>query len=94
MLRRGLFDVQNAVGLGRQEEAYHQAFHPWDPTSLFASPVHRFLVSSGIQSTSRSPILDAAPVELQTNRFRIDSPLLTRCRSPARGRNFDLWSLS
>lgn len=29
LLRRGLFDVQNSVGLGRDEEAYHQAFKLW-----------------------------------------------------------------
>ena len=29
VLRRGLFDVQNGVGLGRHEEAYHQAFKVW-----------------------------------------------------------------
>jgi GxxExxY protein len=29
LLRGGLFDVQNEVGLGRREEAYHQAFLAW-----------------------------------------------------------------
>lgn len=29
LIRRGLFDVQNEVGLGRKEEVYHQAFHSW-----------------------------------------------------------------
>lgn len=29
LLRRGLFDVQNEVGLGRREEAYHQAYKAW-----------------------------------------------------------------
>lgn len=29
LIRRGLFDVQNEVGLGRKEEVFHQAFHSW-----------------------------------------------------------------
>ena len=29
LIRRGMFDVQNEVGLGRKEEVYHQAFHSW-----------------------------------------------------------------
>jgi hypothetical protein len=29
LLRRGLFDVQNEVGLGKDEEAYHQAYKMW-----------------------------------------------------------------
>ena len=29
LIRRGLFDVQNEVGLGRKEEVYHHAFHSW-----------------------------------------------------------------
>ena len=29
LIRRGLFDVQNEVGLGRDEEVYHQAFCRW-----------------------------------------------------------------
>ena len=29
LARRGLFEVQNEVGLGRREEAYHQAFRIW-----------------------------------------------------------------
>jgi GxxExxY protein len=29
LLRRGLFDVQNEMGLGKDEEAYHQAYRMW-----------------------------------------------------------------
>jgi GxxExxY protein len=29
LLRRGLFDVQNGVGVGKDEEAYHQAYKMW-----------------------------------------------------------------
>jgi GxxExxY protein len=29
LLRRGLFDVQNGVGVGRREEAYHRAYRMW-----------------------------------------------------------------
>ena len=28
-LRKGLFDIHNTVGLGRNEEAYHQAYRVW-----------------------------------------------------------------
>lgn len=55
LIRKGLFEVQNAVGVGRREEAYHQSLRMWledqkvpfvskhpHPLELNGNPAHMF----------------------------------------------------
>jgi len=51
VLRKGLFDVQNEVGLGRDEGVYHRAFCQWLEAAAipFASkPAHHLHVGDEI----------------------------------------------
>jgi len=53
-LRKGLFEVQNEVGLGRQEEGYHQAYRIWlaDNGIPFASkPPHPLMLGGQVAHT-------------------------------------------
>ena len=59
LLRRGLFEVQNEVGLGRREEAYHQAFRIWLEGSEVAhqsKAPHHLELDGGVAYTSQASL--------------------------------------
>lgn len=77
LIRKGLFHVQNQVGLGRSEESYHQAFKLWLTLSdipFTSKPVFQLKVgNSKVHDIIPDFILwDRIPVELKSlpRRFR------------------------
>ena len=65
-LRKGLFEVQNEVGLGRQEEGYHQAYRIWlaDNGIPFASkPPHPLMLSNDFNIARGKSFMEALSLE-------------------------------
>lgn len=69
-LRRAFYDVQNEVGLGRQEEAYHQALKLWfaENSLPVGSRVPHRLLLNGVEAHALFPDFvgwDALSVEIK-----------------------------
>lgn len=69
-LRRAFYDVQNEVGLGRQEEAYHQALKLWfaENSLPVGSRVPHRLLSKGVEAHVLFPDFvawDALSIEIK-----------------------------
>lgn len=96
LLRRGLFDVQNEVGLGRGEEAYHQAFLIWLTRAgvpYESKKPHHLLLGAEVASAlvPDLAVWDSITVELKSLTRRIRAEDLVqlfdylKCRSDGLG---------
>ena len=76
LLRRGLFEVQNEVGLGMHEEAYHQAYRIWlqsQGVRVLSKPPHRLHLRGEVACTLTPDFVvwDAITVELKALHRRL-----------------------
>lgn len=70
LLRRGFFDVQNEVELGKDEEAYHQAYKMWLESETVphrSKPPHNLELAGEVAHTLYPDFVawDAITIELK-----------------------------